>query len=461
MVAGVTSPLDRRSLLTAGLSLGAALLPACSSGASAQRAPQNAASSMNRPTSGFVRRQGKQLLLEGEAYRFVGANLWYGAYLGADAEYGDRARLGRELDRLQALGVSNVRLLASAEEGPLKSSIRPGFRTQDAWNETLLEGLDYCMAEVGRRGLKAVLYLTNFWEWSGGMGSYLWYATGRYLDMGDPAHPWPAFPDHNAAFYSTPAAVELFREHVRKVVSRTNRVTGRAYADDPALMAWQLCNEPRPGASEPTISRALPAYYAWIDSSAELIRSLDPHHLVSLGQEGTIAADGREDVVLRAHASIDYLTAHVWPLNWGWVKGEDLPGTWEAGAAKAREYLELQESLASSLDKPLVIEEFGFPRDGEKYAPSAPTSFRERYYALVYEAVEASVAAGGPICGSNFWAWNGEARAQHADYRFRDGDRRYMGDPPHEPQGWYGNFDSDGPMLELIRTHAAKLHAAR
>ena len=56
--------------------------------------------------------------------------------------------------------------------------------------------------------------------------------------------------------------------------------------------------------------------------------------------------------------------------------------------------------------------------------------------------------------GSNFWAWNGEARAQHPDAHFRDGDLAYMGDPPHEPQGWYGNFDTDEGMLALVRAHA-------
>jgi mannan endo-1,4-beta-mannosidase len=416
---------------------------------------------MPRKTSDFVQRRGQRLLLADEPYRFVGANLWYGAYLGADTTYGDRPRLGRELDRLQALGVTNLRILASAEEGPLRSSIKPGFRTKASWNEALLEGLDYCMAELGRRGLKAVLYLTNFWEWSGGMGSYLWYATGSYVDMGDPAQPWPAFPDHNAAFYSNQAAREMFGEHVRRLVSRTNRVTGVPYRDDPTLMAWQLCNEPRPGVSEPVIEATLPAYYAWIDDSAKLIRGLDSNHLVSLGQEGSIVAEGRDDVVTRAHASVDYVTAHVWPLNWGWVSGKDLPGTWDAGAARVSEYLATQERLAASIDKPLIVEEFGFPRDGELYDPAAATSFRERYYAAIYSAVERSVAAGGPICGSNFWAWNGEARAQHADHRFKDGDRSYMGDPPHEPQGWYGNFDSDRNMLELIRAHAAKLRRMR
>jgi mannan endo-1,4-beta-mannosidase len=178
---------------------------------------------------------------------------------------------------------------------------------------------------------------------------------------------------------------------------------------------------------------------------------------VSLGHEGTIATGGREDLAAEAHAQMDYVTAHIWPLNWGWVNGKDLAGTWEAGSAKVAEYLSVHTRLATQLNKPLILEEFGFPRDGERYDPSAGTSFRQRYYRMIYDAVEASIQRGGPICGSNFWAWNGEARAEHADHRFQDGDRQYMGDPPHEPQGWYGNFDTDAAMLQLIAEHASKV----
>jgi len=447
--------MNKRTMLATSVALGGAALTGCAgtSAATSAKAPSSGA----KP--GFVRRDGSRLLRDGKTYRFVGANVWYGAYLGAAATYGDRARLSRELDRLRALGVTNLRILASAEEGPLKNSIKPGFRSKDGWNETLLEGLDYCLSEVGKRGMTAVLYLGNFWEWSGGMGTYLWYATGRYMDMGDPAHPWPEFPDHNASFYRSPSAVGMFEDHVRQIVGRTNRVTGIAYKDDPTVMAWQLCNEPRPGATEGVIAETLPAYYEWISGSAELIRSLDPNHLVSLGHEGTIATGGREDRVAEAHAQMDYVTAHLWPLNWGWVNGKDLSGTWQNGAAMIAAYLNVHERIAGALNKPLILEEFGFPRDGEGYDPSVGTSFRRQYYGMIYAAVESSVAHGGPICGSNFWAWNGEARAQHADHRFVDGDRAYMGDPPHEPQGWYGNFDSDTEIVDLIRAHGKRLEA--
>src|SRR4051812_43828413 len=123
--------------------------------------------------SAFVRRDGTRLTLDGKPYRFAGANIWYGAYLGANTDYGDRDRLRRELDTLQSIGVTNLRLLASSETSPLKNAVKPSFRNRGTvYNPALLDGLDYCLAEMGKRGMKAVLYLTNFWEWSGGMMTY-------------------------------------------------------------------------------------------------------------------------------------------------------------------------------------------------------------------------------------------------------------------------------------------------
>jgi len=409
------------------------------------------------PAHGFIRAQGSRFERNGKPWRHTGANAWYLAWLGADAPYGNRPRLARELDRLAAMGVTNIRLLASGEEGPLHNAVTPGFVNKAGQiNHALLVGLDHAMAEIGKRGMTAVLYLTNNWEWSGGMMTMLWYETGSYINNGDPAHPWPEFADVGSRFYTNAGALGRYARYVRLLVGRVNSVTGRPYRDDPALMAWQLCNEPRPGVTPAIMEAALPAYYRWIDSTAALIRSIDRNHMVSLGMEGTIATNGREDIVLRAHQHIDYMTAHVWPLNWSWVDGKNLAGTWDAGKAKVEAYLATHERLAKAAGKPLVVEEFGFPRDGELYDPQVSTLFRQRYYQLIYSAAEASLAAGGPIVGTNFWGWTGEARTPHADHHFQPGDAAFMGDPPHEPQGWYGNFDSDTAIIETVRAHAKR-----
>lgn len=412
--------------------------------------------------SGFVTREGSRLTLNGRPYRFVGANVWYAAWLGMAGPGGDRARLGRELDALARDGVTNLRLAASAELSPLRNSVRPAFRDRDGYNEALLVGLDHALAEMARRGMRAVLYLTNFWEWSGGMMTYLsWVNGGRYLNMNDPAHPWPAFADFNADFYRSAEAVALYHDYVRAVAGRVNTVTGRAYAEDPTIMAWQLANEPRAGGGEETVRDNQTAFQAWISGTARLIKALAPKQLVSTGSEGLMGSAGDRRIVFDTHrpADVDYLTAHIWPGNWSWLKLDDMAGTDAEARRLARDYIDQHIALAEDLGKPLVIEEFGYPRDGDRYEPEAPTTYRQGFYRDVHAAVLESAKAGGPLVGSNFWAWSGEGRPRHADHRFQAGDDAWLGDPPHEPQGWYGVFDTDSDLRAEVRAHAAALAA--
>ena len=417
----------------------------------------------SRPlTNSFVRRTGTNFVREGAAYRIAGTNTWYAAYLGADAPVGNRDRLKRELDRLVGLGINNVRILGSSEHSPLKNSVRPAFRNRNRFNETLMRGLDHALAEMGRRGLTAVIYLTNFWEWSGGMMTYLyWTNGGRYLDMNDPAHPWPQFPDMSSEFYGSAAAVRMFDDHVRAIVGRRNSVTGRYYRDDPAIMAWQLANEPRPGGSQEAGRRHMKAYLAWIDRSARLIKSLDRNHMVATGSEGTMGCIDDAQCVVDAHSSpsIDYLNAHVWPQNWSWTDPNDLAGTWPTVERNTRDYIDTQVAIARRVGKPLVIEEFGMPRDGGSFEPGTPTTYKDRFYQLITNAVLDSVRSGGPLQGCNFWGWGGEGRAQHGDHHFVRGDTSYLADPPHEPQGWYSVFDTDASTQGIIRGYAASLKA--
>ncbi|MDE2183984.1 MAG: mannanase [Alphaproteobacteria bacterium] len=414
------------------------------------------------PQSGdFVQVNGQRLLLRGQPYRFVGTNMWYGAYMGSAGPTGDQERLKRELDALQALGVTNIRVLGASELSPLKNSLKPAFRRPTPpYNEVLLEGLDFFMAEMAKRNMKAVIYLSNFWEWSGGFVTYqYWTNGGHYINLGDPAHPWPEFAILSAEFYVSKPANALYRDYVTTLITRRNTITGVAYRDDPAVMSWQLANEPRPGGNMATAN--IDSFYSWVSDTSAFIKSLDRNHLVSTGNEGLRGCLDSEDVFERLNAlqGVDYMTFHIWPLNWSWIDSRNLAQTFEPCESSTKEYIDIHMRAAARVNKPAVAEEFGFVRDGGLNAPSAPTTYRDRFYKLIFDAVEDSTKAGGPFAGTNFWAWGGEGHAQHPDFAMRAGDTSYLGDPPQEPQGRNSVLKTDRSTLELIRNHATRLHA--
>ena len=127
------------------------------------------------PAPGFVTVRDGNFWLGDSVYRYVGTNFWYGAILGSEGRGGDRARLARELDSLKALGMDNLRILVGGD-GPegLASHISPTLQTAPGvYNDTLLRGLDYLLDQLEQRDMRAVLYLNNAWEWSGGFSAYL------------------------------------------------------------------------------------------------------------------------------------------------------------------------------------------------------------------------------------------------------------------------------------------------
>jgi len=415
--------------------------------------------------SHFVRAQGRQLLLADRLHAFLGVNLWYGAYLAADAPYGNLPRLRAELDQLAELGVTNLRVMGGTESGPMRRSITPAFRGHGTeYHQPLLRGLDRLLAELAVRKMHAVICLTNFWEWSGGMGTYLyWVNGGQHVDMNDPSHPWPSYPEATAQFYANREANDLYRDYVRSLLIRTNSVTGLTYNQDPTVMAWQLANEPRAGSSRLPGHHQIPAFVRWVHETAGFIKSLAGEQLVSTGSEGLAGCVDDEDCLREAHASpnVDYLTVHIWPRNWGWLADHEMTSGYARAERLTDGYLKRHLALAEALNKPLVLEEFGLSRDAGALLPGTPTTVRDRYFRFLFGEVEASLARGGPLCGSNLWSWGGRGRAEHEDGHFQRGDSSFTGDPPQEPQGLNSVFDCDTSTLEVIREHGRNLGSWR
>ena len=410
-------------------------------GCRGDKAPGPAAAG-NEPAvsaASFVKVENGKFALAGKPYYFVGANFWQGMNLGVDGPAGDRSRLLRELDRLRGLGVTNLRVMASSE-GPNTEPHRmvPALMTAPGeYDGSVLDGLDFLLAEMGKRGMRAVMVLNNFWQWSGGMAQYVsWHEKTPIPYPGD----YEKFIAYSARFYTYPECQDWFRAHIAMLVDRTNPYTGTKYRDDPAVFSWELANEPR----------RYPQ--SWIEDTAAYIKSLDPNHMVTTGSEGAPPGEPAQDFV-KTHSAlaIDYVTIHIWPQNWGWYDPKR-PSTYKAKAEPlAAAYFERHAKEAAAMGKPLVLEEFGLARDWPPFKdnlnPASSTTTKDLYYAALYTLVRESIASGGPVMGDNFWAWAGEARPGMP----------WVGDPPHEPAGWYSVYDADASTLTVIKAHAAEI----
>lgn len=403
----------------------------------------------------FVAVREGRFTLRGKPYAFVGANMWFGCYLADAALPGGRARLCRELDRLQRIGATNVRLLAGSESSPLVAAIARGItRTPRDYDEELLRGLDFCLAEMARRDMRAILFLSNYWQWSGGLAQYVRWITGETIPDPDlpkiAAGDWGAFMKMSARFYAIPAAKELYQDFTAHLLTRRNTVNDRVYHEDPTIMTWELANEPRPGVDSEETMKDVPRFCEWVDTTARFIRERAPRQLVCTGSEGIHGSLKKPDVFIAAHKTpaIDYVTVHMWLKNWGWLKDPALGAEFEEAAIKARDHIEEHTQIATEvLRKPLILEEFGLPRDHESYDPTAPTLARDEYYRRMFAQVAESCQAGRALQGANFWAWAGEGRASDTPGRTA---ASFTGDPFCEPQGLNSIFDTDRSTLAVV-----------
>jgi mannan endo-1,4-beta-mannosidase len=353
-------------------------------------------------------------------YYYVGTNYWYGGLLALGPE--EKTGIGRlrqELDFLQKNGVTNVRVLGGAEGSGLINGVNrvgPPLQPREGeFDPEIFKGLDALLVELGKRHMTAVIYLSNNWNWSGGFLQYLKW-NGQVPDTAfNREIPWGELGGYTSKFYNCGQCVTDYVNQVKQVITHTNALTHKKYSEDPAIMAWEIANEPRPMARA-----AVEAYRQFISNTAALIKKLDAHHLVTTGTEGYMSTD---DIGLyrdiHRDPDIDYLTIHIWPKNWSWFKGTDIAGGMDSVISKTITYLEIHKKIAYELNKPLVIEEFGLPRDGHSYNIDSPTTYRDQYYQILFAQWLKSRQFNEVLAGVNFWAFGGAARPIKGQTRAR------------------------------------------
>lgn len=433
-----------------------------------------------KESSQFVTVKDGKFFIGDKEYRYVGTNFWYGAILGSEGRGGNRERLQKELDDMKEIGIDNVRVLVGGDgRDSIPSHIAPKLQIQPGvYNDTILQGLDYLMAELEKRDMKAVLYFNNAWEWSGGYGAYLdWVGFSGDVQSskvpGETVHfdqtpvpsidGWWEYMQYVGNFMVNDSAKALAYQHVKNIVTRVNSITGKPYTESTALMSWEIANEPRCFIND---SLHKTKFVEWIDEVSTLIKSLDPNHLVTTGSEGYHGCEDDMELFNAIHTlpNIDYACIHIWPYNWGWIgkynqnydadkttDGDDPIVTLvDTACANTLQYINEAYEYMSKAGRPMVLEEFGYPRDKFVFTPGSPTTGRDTYYKYVFSIIRDS----GKIAGCNFWGWGGSANVKHTIWERWDD---YVCDPAQEEQGLNSVFKVDTTTMNIIKEMTSQI----
>ncbi|MFB6295044.1 MAG: mannan endo-1,4-beta-mannosidase, partial [Candidatus Nanohaloarchaea archaeon] len=116
---------------------------------------------------------------------------------------------------------------------------------------------------------------------------------------------WSDTASQHDDFYTDDQIQEWYRGFVEKLVTRKNRYNGREYRSDPAIMMWELANEPR-------FDQDYDGFRDWVDATASFLHSLDGNHLVSTGSDRYTPERFEE---IHAVDGIDACSIHLWPQN--------------------------------------------------------------------------------------------------------------------------------------------------
>lgn len=404
----------------------------------------------------FVKVNQGQFMLNGKAYRFIGTNYWYGSLLPLKIQTGNE-RLRKELDFLKSHGIVNLRIIAGAEGSGLVNGIiriGPPIQPQNGiFDKDVLQGLDELLFEMSKRKMKAVIYLSNNWEWSGGFLQYLQWNNQIADSVFTNPMSWDVMRDEISKFYTCGNCVRDYLEQVKYLINRRNIYTKVLYKNDATIMSWEIANEPRP--MRPS---SIDAYKNFIKLAAASIKKYGIKQLVTTGVEGYIGTEDAE-VFKSIHAdkNIDYLTIHIWPKNWAWYSGEDLTIKMDSILTHTGSYIDEHLAIARELNKPLVIEEFGLPRDMKSFDKQAATTGRDTFYKYIFQRWQEGSRKGSYLAGVNFWSYGGIASPIKKQTYWKAGDD-YMGDPPMEPQGLYSVFNTDSSTWNLIDKFDGKIN---
>ncbi|KAF8323771.1 glycoside hydrolase [Clavulina sp. PMI_390] len=345
----------------------ASLLSLLVGAASVQASTGSSSTSLGAP-AGFVQARGQEFVLDGKPFYFAGANSYWISFI---ANLSD---VSKTMDEAKAAGLHVIRtwgfndknvtydpngLPEYGGEGAGPTDIvyqwfANGTSTINTDVTTGLGRFDKVVELAEKKGLKLIVALTNNWADYGGMDVYTVNLGGTYHDD----------------FYTKPAIINAYKRYVKAVVSR--------YKSSPAIFAWELMNEPR---CEATTGRNLPrsanctsaTLTHWIKDLSSYIKTIDPHHMVTVGDEGQFTTAGATDNFYNGSDGVDFNTNIQIPT----VDFETFhlyPDWWSKTVAWGTQYVIDHATSMRKYNKPVIMEEYGWLTEADRIAYLGITS---------------------------------------------------------------------------------------
>ncbi|DBA97559.1 hypothetical protein WJX77_001628 [Trebouxia sp. C0004] len=357
--------------------------------------------------TGFITVQGNKFVdSKCKEFFFVGGNSWLTLEAASNQLHPDNTAYlgGRDLIQYlfataQASNITVIRTLAGSADDSDEFVLQtaPGV-----YNEVAFQGLDKIINDASEAGIKLILPFTDNWHFQDGLFQYVEW--GHSMATGD--------------FFTDPAIIQLYKNHVTAIVNRTNTLNGRQYKDEPAIFAWDLINELRDGCntSAPNATcdpKFTGSVQAWIEEVSAFVKAADPNHLVTVGEEGFYgpgsldlgsnpspgagtwcSLTGQNFTQNMAPATIDFAGVHIWPDLW----------TVQDPVSFTTAWLTAHIANAQSLGKPFIVEEFG--KSISARDPTTISTVRDPVFTAVYNMLNSNLKADGIFKGAAFWEFS-------------------------------------------------------
>jgi mannan endo-1,4-beta-mannosidase len=317
------------------------------------------------PKPNFVTVKNGHFVLKGKTFRFAGTNAYYlPVYEKINPHFVDKT-----LAAFEKAGIKVVRMWGFYD-GPPQHKDDISFQPKPEVYKNL-QYLDAVIAKGKKYHIKFIITLVNFWKELGGICQYNKWAGISSCKLSDAMH----------EFMTGKKQQKWYKDYIKMLLNHKNVYTKVRNKDNPIIFSWQIINEGRNRKRPPS------ELHDWYQKIAKYIKSIDPNHMVSTGEEGfdyktpsQYSVDQYSNTyILRPHQGtsfiqntsipeIDYGTAHWYPSGWGWFIKK-----WGADPKKDHNLIKAQHAwlkdhlkIAHNLGKPLVLGEYGFPGWGDE-----------------------------------------------------------------------------------------------